>query len=303
MVRIRKLNEEEKKEAEKERLESPIISRDMTDDEVKSYLKKHYKKMNNKKDIEKLIKEVKNTKIKKVDNSKLNNITNILNLVGDIRKSHNPKKIETESIKDTINEVDKLLKTPKKGLKKLIKADKEHLKYHPSQQDYKEMRMDQKVYKHKVKDIPPHIAGYVATYKELMNKDNKGGARTRAIDKHRNAFMSVARPSDIDDANALIREYKETLIKPETKAKAKKTVSKKVVVSESYTDDPKYKPYTLYVKKNKPSIKDMDDIHNIVTDLIDKKQRMSKKLLDAVIEDLGITGSGLNKKNAKLKEV
>jgi len=259
------------------------------------------KKSTSKKDIKKLIKEVKDTKIKKVGKSKLNDITNILNLVGDIHKKPKTKKIETESIKDTINEVDKLLKTPKKGLKKLIKADKEHLKYHPSQQDYKEMRMDQKVYKHKVKDISPHIAGYVASYKELMNKDNKGGARTRAIDKLRNAFMSVARPSDIDDANALIREYKETLPKPEPKVKAKKTTSKKVVVSESYTDDPKYKTYTLYVKKNKPSIKDVDDIHNIVCDLIDKKQRMSKKLLDAVIEDLGITGSGLNKKKRKIK--
>jgi hypothetical protein len=50
----------------------------MTDEEVKSYLKKHYKKLNNKKDIEKLIKGVKDTKIKKVDNSKLKNINNIL---------------------------------------------------------------------------------------------------------------------------------------------------------------------------------------------------------------------------------
>lgn len=246
-------------------------------------------KSTTKSDIKKLIKEVKNTKIKKVDKSKLNDITNILNLVDDIHKAPEPKKIEVESIQDTINEVEKLLRTPKKDLKKLIKADKEHLKYHPSQQDYKEMKMDQKVYKHKVNNIPPHIAGYVASYKELMDKDNKGGARTRAIDKLRNAFMSVARPSDIDDANALIREYKETLSKPEPKVKAKKSSAKKAVVSESYYDDPKYKPLTLYVKKNKPSITDVEDIHNIVSDLIDKKQRMSKKLLDAVIEDLGIT--------------
>jgi len=224
------------------------------------------KKSTSKKDIEKLIKGVKDTKIKKVDNSKLKNINNILSLVDKIQKAPKPKKIKTASIQDTINEVEKLLKKP--------------------QQSYKEMKTEQKAYKHKVTNIPPHIAGYVATYKELLDKDNKGGARTRAIDKHRNAFMSVARPSDIDDANALIREYKETLIKPESKAK--KTVSKKTVVSESYTDDPKYKTYTLYVKKNKPSIKDVDDIHNIVTDLIDKKQRMSKKLLDEVINDLGI---------------
>ena len=246
-------------------------------------------KSTTKKDIKKLLKEVKNTKIKNVDNSKLKNINNILNLVGDIHKAPKIKKIETESIQDTINEVEKLLKTPKKDLKKLIEADKVHLKYHPSQQDYKEMKMDQKIYKHKVDNIPPHIAGYVATYKELLDKDNKGGARTRAIDKLRNAFMSVVRPSDIDDANALIREYKETLIKPAPKVKAKKTSVKKEVVSESYTDDPKYKTYTLYVKKNKPSITDADDIHNIVSDLIDKKQRMSKKLLDSVIEDLGLS--------------
>jgi hypothetical protein len=268
MVRIIKLTETEKKEQEERRLEAPIISRDMTDDEIDNYIKKHYKKLNKKKDIEKLIKGVKNTKIKKVDNSKLKNINNILNLVDKIQKAPKPKKIKTASIQDTINEVEKLLKKP--------------------QQSYKEMKTEQKAYKHKVDNIPPHIAGYVATYKELMNKDNKGGARTRAIDKLRNAFMSVARPSDIDDANALIREYKETLIKPTPKIKAKKTSVKKEVVSESYTDDPKYKTYTLYVKKNKPSITDVDDIHNIVSDLIDKKQRMSKKLLDSVVEDLGI---------------
>jgi len=53
-------------------------------------------------------------------------------------------------------------------------------------------------------------------------------------------------------------------------------------------DDVKYKPITAYVKKNKPSITDADDIHLIVCDLIDKKQRMSKKLLDSVVSDLGI---------------
>jgi hypothetical protein len=260
----------------------------LTADQLQKIKNYNPNKTTTKKDIENLIKEVKNTKTKKIKTSGLKNITNILNLVSDIQKAPKPKKIETESIQDTINEVEKLLKTPKKDLKKLIKADKEHLKYHPSQQDYKEMKLDQKVYKHKVKDVAPHVAQYVAIYKDLLNKDNKGGARTRAIDKLRNAFMSVSKPSDIDDANALIREHKETLPKPEPKVKATKSKVKKEVVSSSYTDDAKYKPLTAYVKKNKPSITDAGDIHLIVCDLIDKKQRMSKKLLDSVVNDLGI---------------
>jgi acetolactate synthase small subunit len=149
--------------------------------------------------VEKLLKEVKSTKIPK--NVKTNLVSMLVDIVEDVSKAPKTKGIETESVNEQIKEIEKVLKAPKKTVKKLIEADKLHLKYHPSEQDYKEMKMDQKIYKNKVTNVEPHIANYVATYKELMNKDNKGGARTRAINKHISNFMQVARPSDISTAN------------------------------------------------------------------------------------------------------
>ena len=127
--------------------------------------------------------------------------------------------------------------------------------------------------------IEPIVKNYVAKYKELMSKDNKGGARTRAINKHNSQFMQVARPSEISSANKLIRELKDGQAKVEAPSKAKKTSAPK---------NEKYKSVTTYVMKNKPSITDSEDIHIIVTELINKDKRMSKKLLDEVLKDLEI---------------
>jgi len=269
-----------------------------TRNEVKAYEALMYdkpkKESKTKSKIEKLLKEVKSTKIpkEKKDNEL---ISMIFDIIQDTVKNPKSKKIETESVNKQIKEITKLLKAPKKTVKKLIEADKLHLKYHPSEQDYKEMRMDQKIYKKKVTNVEPHIANYVATYKELMNKDNKGGARTRAINKHISNFMQVARPSDISTANALIREIKEGQTKVVAPTKAKKVTASK------NKEDSKYKSVTTYVKKNVPSLTNDEDIHIVVTELISKDKRMSKKLLDQVLKDFEIIGSGLRKRIRKIK--
>ena len=227
--------------------------------------------------VEKLLKEVRSTKIPK--NVKTNLVSMLVDIVEDVSKAPKTKGIETESVNEQIKEIEKVLKAPKKTVKKLIDADKLHIKYHPSEQDKKEMKMDQKIYKKKVTNVEPHIANYVATYKELMNKDNKGGSRTRAINKHISNFLQVARPSDISTANALIREIKEVKPKDKAPTKAKKITAPK---------DSKYKSVTTYVKKNVPSLTNDEDIHIVVTELISKDKRMSKKLLDEVLKDFEI---------------
>jgi hypothetical protein len=254
-----------------------------TKDEIDKYImdnKLIKNKSTLKSKIIKFINEIESSS-NKIPKNKVNNnlVSMIFDLVEDVTKAPKTKSIETESVKDQIKEIEKLLKTPKKTLKKLIEADKLHLKYHPSEQDYKEMKMDQKIYKKKVTNVEPHIANYVATYKELMNKDNKGGARTRAINKHISNFMQVARPSDISTANALIREIKEGQTKVVAPTKAKKITAPK---------DSKYKSVTTYVKKNVPSLTNDEDIHIVVTELISKDKRMSKKLLDQVLKDFEI---------------
>ena len=244
--------------------------------------------------VKKLLKEVKSTKIPK-DKMSTELVSMIFDIVGSVVNEPKTKKFKTEDVEHQIKEVTKLLKAPKKTLKKLVEADKTHIKYHPSVQDYKEMKMDQKVYKKKVSNVEPHIANYVAIYKELLNKDNKGGARTRAINKHISNFMKDARPSDISTANALMREYKEGQPKVEAPTKVKKSTVPKNKESE------KYKSVTTYVKKNKPSLKDDELIHLIVIDLINEDKRMSKKLLDKVLKDYEIIGSGLRKRIRKIK--
>lgn len=61
--------------------------------------------------------------------------------------------------------------------------------------------------------IEPIVKNYVAKYKELLTKDNKGGARTKAINKHISNFMQVARPSEISSANKLIKQLKDAQTK------------------------------------------------------------------------------------------
>jgi hypothetical protein len=104
------------------------------------------------------------------------------------------------------------------------------------------------------------------------------------------------KPSEVDDANKLIFEYRKTL---PTKEKAVKTPKPKTPKPEdnSFRSDKKYKPMVAYLKKYKPDITDPEDIYVIVSEIISKNiPRMSVKKLNEILEDLGyeITGSGVH---------
>ena len=254
------------------------------------------------KDIEDSIKMVESIKVPKKSKSK--NISMALDLVEQVSKAPKTKKIkekEIESINESIAEVEKLLKTPKKGLKKLIEADKEHLKFHPSKQDYKEMKMDQKAYKHKAKNVSDLVSNYVTHFKSILSENKvKGGIMTKGLKAIRTKFYDMASPSEIDDANSLIKEYRSMLPPKETKAGVPK-VKKVKPDDNSYAGHIKYKPLTLYVKKHRPDITDPEDINIIVQELINKAHpRMSVTKLKEVLDDLGfndISGTGVAPKS------
>jgi len=255
----------------------------------KSRSKTKSSKSNMIKEVQDSIKMVDSIKIPKKVKSK--NISTVLDMIERVSKAPKTKKIydkDIESINDSINEVDKLLKTPKKGLKKLIEADKEHLKYHPSKQDYKEMKMDQKAYKHIAKNVSDLVSNYVSHFKSILSENKvRGGVMTKALKAIRTKFYDSASPSEIDDANSLIKQYRELLPPKESKAVVPR--AKKVKPDDnSYEGHKKYKPLTLYVKKHNAEITDPSDIDNIVKVLIDKSHpRMSVTKLNEVLEDLG----------------
>lgn len=115
----------------------------LKDKKIKNLIKKVESTVKNKKDI-KDIKNLISMSPDKIKKTKLSNITRAVNLVSDM--IHQPKmkkyKNDIESVDDIIKEVESLLKAKPKALKKLVKADKEHLKYHPSEQDKKELKID-----------------------------------------------------------------------------------------------------------------------------------------------------------------
>jgi hypothetical protein len=68
-----------------------------------------------------------------------------------------------DDVKSIIKEVEKLSKKKPKDLKELVKADKEHIKYHPSEQDKKEAKIDKaslllSPYKYENKPLVDQIA-------------------------------------------------------------------------------------------------------------------------------------------------
>lgn len=81
-----------------------------------------------------------------------------------------PKKVMKE-IEESIKEVEKLKPTTYK-LKKLVKADKEHLKYHPSEQDKQELKADEaslllSPYKYENKNLVKQLYDSINTYPEF----------------------------------------------------------------------------------------------------------------------------------------
>ena len=245
------------------------------------------KKPKSTKSITKTIKQIENItkapKTKKLKSTK--EISGVLDLVGEISKKPKNKKLDIESIAHQIAEVEKLLKASPKDLKKLVKADKEHLKYHPSDMDKKELKLDTKImkqskgYNHKINSISPAAQDYVDQYISIYKNTTSPPARGRLINKLKLNVYTKLRPSDLDDVNKLIGEFKEGL-EPKTKTKA--------TPKQQDPDVKKKKAIEAYVLKNKPeSITDQEDIDMIVSDLYKADQRMSKKLLLHVLKDIG----------------
>jgi hypothetical protein len=252
--------------------------------------------------IQKQIKEIESVKIPKIKKSKT--IPQMLDIVDMIVKAPKAKKYdikeESEDLEHTIAEIEKLIKAPKKELKKLVKADEMHLKYHPSEMDMKEYKLDKKImkqsegYVHKVTNASPAVKQYVEEYKYILQKYKTPATITKHISKLKSEAYEKLKPSDIDDANKLIRDFRALL--PPKPVKEKKVTVKKAKaekpVDNSYRGDKKYKPYTAYVKKYKPNFTDPEDIHLIVSELIDKKvPRMSVKILEQAIKDAGYDSS------------
>jgi hypothetical protein len=109
------------------------------------YLKwaKKYGSKSNKKDIDDIKKMISMTpELKK--KTKTSAVTKAMKLIDEVIKAPKKKKYkdDMDDVKSIIKEVEKLSKKKPKALKKLVKADKEHLKYHPSEQDKKEAKID-----------------------------------------------------------------------------------------------------------------------------------------------------------------
>jgi hypothetical protein len=100
-------------------------------------------KKSNKKDIDEIKKMISMTpELKK--KTKTSTVTKAMKLIDEVIKAPKKKKYkdDMDDVKSIIKEVEKLSKKKPKALKKLVKADKEHLKYHPSEQDKKEAKID-----------------------------------------------------------------------------------------------------------------------------------------------------------------
>lgn len=145
-----------------------------------------------------------------------------------------------------------------------------------------------KGYEHKIQEVSPRVQNYVNEYKSIINSGKSQVVITKAINKLKLNVMTSMKPSEVDDANKIINDYKKTL-PPRVKETRAPRVKKPKPSEDSYEGDKKYKPLTAYVKKHKPNITDPEDIDYIVKELIDKNiPRMSVKKLQEVLKELEI---------------
>lgn len=215
---------------------------------------------------------VKAPKTKKINTKNISNMMDIAEMIVKIPKT---KKIQySKEIDDSIAEIDKLLKAPKKEVKKIMKQSEGYV--------------------HKVNNISPAVQNYVSQYKAIINEGKSQGVTTKNINKLKLDVMTSMKPSDISDATKLISDYRKTIPTKEKKTYVKKVKAEKPV-DNSYKGDKKYKPYTVYVMKHKPHMTDPEDIHLIVSELIDKKPpRLSVKILNKAMEDAGFDEKDIN---------
>lgn len=261
---------------------------DLENDRRKNPKKQSKSKL--KKDIEDSIKLVESIKIPKKTKSK--NLSKAIEITELIAKTPKTKKINSSKVNKEIQESIDLID-------KLIKADKTHLKYHPSKEDAKELKSDMKLmkqakgYVHKVSDVSQRVKNYVSEYKSILTSGKTPATITKNINKLKLNIMTNMKPSEVDDANKLIADFRKTL--PSTvKAKVVKAKVPKEP-SEDADYQKKLKSKIAYIKKNKPSITDPEDIKILADEMIGKNVRSSKKCLEECLSDLGMSGSGFHK--------
>jgi ElaB/YqjD/DUF883 family membrane-anchored ribosome-binding protein len=225
------------------------------------------KKSNMIKEVQDAIDMVSNIKIPKKTKSK--NLSKVIEITELITKTPKLKKIDSKKASKEIDELHA-------AIDKAIKAKKPKTK----------VMQQAKGYVHKVSDVSPRVQNYVNEYKSIITSGKTQGTITKNINKLKLNVMTNMKPSEVDDANKLIADFKKTL--PST-VKAKVVKAK---VPKAPSEDADYqkqlKAKIAYIKKNKPSITDPEDLKIIADEMIGKNKRSSKKCLDECLNDLGL---------------
>jgi len=266
VIKLRKRTDEEIKESDDY---TRMVQESFALDQHNAYLKskaKEEKPKKSKTDLKKLVKEVKATKMP---------------------ETFIP---EIKSMKEKLKELTKLASKPKKELKKLVKANEEHLEVFPSMKDKEEQKMTKRVltmktdHKRDVSNVSSLVRQYVDEYKHILdNVSNKGGSRQKKIDKLRTKLYSSSSPSDIRDATTLIKELKKDYIE-EPKPK------KKPVVKSGSADD-LHDKVVKYVKGQikKGTLESMETgyLFYIAEEVISKgvTSRLSLKIIKSIIDE------------------
>jgi ElaB/YqjD/DUF883 family membrane-anchored ribosome-binding protein len=253
-----------------------IIEQKQKKIELQKQLKPKSSKSNMIKEVQDAIDMVSNIKIPKKTNSK--NLSKVIEITELIAKTPKLKKINSKKASKEIDElhaaIDKAMKSKKPKTKVMQMA---------------------KGYVHKSKDVSPFVQHYVNEFKSILSSGKTKGVITRALNKLRSNFYYTAKPSEVDDATSMIRDYRETLPKPVKVVKAK--------VPKTPSEDADYqkqlKAKIAYIKKNKPSITDPEDLKIIADEMIGKNRRSSKMCLDECLNDLGMSGSGIRRRRMK----
>jgi hypothetical protein len=253
------------------------------------------------KQIKQLLKEVKSSPIiKKVKTSKGTKLLKqvqslateqegnklIKQLESKLKKHASEKDIsDIRKMIDRINSI--VIKKPHSQDTHVLEMIDEAIKKIPKKTKQPKLMQQAKGYEHKVSDVSPRVQNYVNEYKSIINSGMKQGPTTTAINKLKLKLMTDMKPSEVDDANKLISDFRKTLTPIEKLKKVPKSKTEKNE-DNTYEGDKKYKSLTTYVKKHKPNITDPEDIDLIVKELIDKNiPRMSVKKLEEVLVDYG----------------
>ena len=174
---------------------------------------------------------------------------------------------EIEAMKEKLKEISSLMSKPKQKMtKRVLTAKSDH--------------------KRNVSNVSSVVKQYVDEYKYILdNVSTKGGAQTKKIAKIRSKLYESAMPSEINDANTLIRELKKDYVK-EPKPK--------VVKAKVGSADDLHKKVVKYVKDQikKGPLETMgiepEDIGYIADEAISKglPPRMSVKFIKSILDEL-----------------